>query len=174
MSPVAMAEAPSMRTLRSLKPAWPNLPSTADCAAPTMRSPRWPVANTATPAAASSAAAAIRMSLGEGPVALDARGLASAGPEAFSRGRCTDLGAAFARGFASTRDPPRTAAGIRVLRDPKHQTIEIHALLGRLLGDERSGRHAGLGVHLQKDQNVLNVVITEVGSGNPPATQGGV
>ena len=72
------------------------------------------------------------------------------------------------------RPPPRTTAGIRVLRDPKHQIIEPNAEVSRLLGGERGGRHSGLGVHLQQDQNVVNVVITEVASGNAATTKRGV
>ncbi len=52
------------------------------------------------------------------------------------------------RALALLRLAPRIAAGIRVLRDPEHQVVEPNAQVSRLLGDERGGRHAGLGVDL--------------------------
>src|SRR6478672_4727017 len=43
--------------------------------------------------------------------------------------------------------------------------------MGGLLWRERGRGHARLGVDLQKDQIVLNIVITKVGSGHAAATQ---
>ena len=46
--------------------------------------------------------------------------------------------------------------------------------MGGLLGTERGRGHAGLGIDLQKDQFVLNIVITKVGSRHAAAAHGGV
>ena len=73
------------------------------------------------------------------------------------------------RGLAAPRRPPRNAAGIPVLRDPKHQLVEPQPRVRRLLRDQGGGRHAGLSVDLQQDQIVVNAVITKVASGNPIA-----
>src|SRR5579862_5461066 len=127
----------------------------------TRRAPRWPVASVIPNARVRIVPAPISASRGERPcasrAALGLRGAALEG--------------ALTRGFACTREPPRTAPGIRVLRDPKHQSVEIHALQRRLLRDERCRRHARLCIHLKEDQNVVNVVITQVRPGNPSATK---
>ena len=68
----------------------------------------------------------------------------------------------------------RAAARIPVLRDPKHQFVEPHARVSRLLGGERSGGHSGLGVDLQKDQKVVNVVITKIASRDASTAQRGM
>src|SRR5579862_9527009 len=130
----------------------------------TRRAPRWPVASVIPNARVRIVPAPISASRGERPcasrAALGLRGAALEG--------------ALTGGFACTREPPRTAAGIRVLRDPKHQSVEIHALQRRLLWDERGGRHAGLGIDLKEDQNILNIVVTKVRPGDPSAPQGGM
>src|SRR5215475_5479355 len=72
-----------------------------------------------------------------------------AGPDLAGAGRLfTGLAELLLRALALPRPAPRTAAGIRVLRDPEHQVVEPNTQVSRLLGDERSGRHAGLSVDL--------------------------
>ena len=56
--------------------------------------------------------------------------------------------AALARGFAGLTAPPRNAAAIGVLHNPTHQIFKPNAEVSRLLWDERSGGHTGLGVDL--------------------------
>ena len=62
------------------------------------------------------------------------------------RGGCATLGRPWPR--ARLGDPPRIAAAIGILHNPAHQVVEPHAPMRRLLWNERSGRHAGLGVDL--------------------------
>src|SRR4051812_6550343 len=171
MSLVAISEAPSTCTLFSRNPALAKRAS-RPCPTPrARRSARWPVASVTPRASATTAAAAIRTVLGESPGS--GAPPRPGGDAGFGEDGRLPLGlaGALARGFAWTRDPPRTAAGISVLRDPQNQLVESHTLLRRLLGDERGGGHAGLGVDLQKNQFVLNIVITEVRSGNAATTQ---
>src|SRR5512141_2080628 len=164
MSAAARADAPCTSMVRSRKPAAPKRLSTPVPMAAASRCPRWPVARVTPSARARTATAPISARRGDRPecsragLAVRRAVLADAARAAF--------GGALAGDFALTREPPRTAPGIRVLRDPQHQTVEIHALLRRLLGDERSGRHAGLGVHLQEDKNIVNIVVTKVGPGH--------
>src|SRR6185437_1353858 len=169
MSVVASGEAPSTSMVRRRKPAAPNRASMREPTPATSRSPRWPVARAAPTASASTTRAPLSASLGESPWASRAEAAVRRAAAFAATGR-----AALTGGFACRRDPPRTAAGIRILRDPQHQSVEIHALQRRLLWNERSGRHAGLGVHLKEDQNVVNIVITQVRPGHPPAAQGRV
>src|SRR3569623_1598612 len=164
MSALARAEAPCTSSWRTRKPSAAKRLSTPAPMLAARRWPRWPVASVAASARARTATAPVSASWGERP----------RGSRAAREGRRAGLGGCLAGGFACTREPPRTAPAIRVLRDPKHQSVEIHPLQRRLLWDERSGRHAGLGVHLKEDQNVVNVVITQVRAGNPAATQRGV
>src|SRR5512147_2657947 len=127
-----------------------------------MRSPRWPVASvTATPPTRTTPATPSAI-FGEMPPPREGDGLPAPRP-GDDRPRA-GAAATLARGLASARRAPRTAAGICILRDPRHQLIEPNTGMGRLLGNERSRRHAGLRVHLQKDQKVVNVVITKVRS----------
>src|SRR5579862_9074229 len=72
-----------------------------------------------------------------------------------------------ARGRADWRSLARTAAGMAVLRDPTYELVESHPDMRGLLGDERGRGHARLGVDLQKDQIVVNGVITEVATCHP-------
>ncbi len=136
--------APSSRTSVSRKPAAAALLVKASSAEPTSRSPRWLVASTipampakATPEIANTMRGEIRTAGRAAPPGL---------PEA---GRLFwGLAELLLRALALLRPAPRTAAGIRVLRDPKHQVVKSNAQIGRLLGDERGGRHAGLSVDL--------------------------
>ncbi len=74
---------------------------------------------------------------------------APAGPDLAESGRLfTGLAELLLRALAFARPAPRTAAGIRVLRDPEHQIVEPNTQVSRLLGDERSGGHSGLSVDL--------------------------
>ena len=50
----------------------------------------------------------------------------------------------------------------------------VDAQLRRLLGHEAERRHAGLGVDLQKNENVVNIVITKIGPGHAAAAHGRV
>ena len=76
------------------------------------------------------------------------------------------LGGALARGLRLLRArPPHRRGHTRPPRSKAPDRSKSTPSVRRLLGDERGGRHAGLGVDLQKDQNVVNIVITKVAIG---------
>src|SRR3569623_1890405 len=142
MSAVAMVEAPCTSMVFSRKPAAPKRPSIPVPMALTWRSPRWPVARVAVSAIARSITEPIRATLGDRPWCSPAgapRARVGAAREAAPLEVApleVAWGGVLLEGFALGLVPPRTAAGIRVLHNPKHQPVEIHALLRRLLGDE--------------------------------------
>src|SRR5258708_27845909 len=133
MSALAMAEAPWTSTWRTRKPAAAKRPAMEPPMFETSRWPRWPVASVTPSASARMTTAPASASLGEGPCGSRAAFAdLRAGPPR------DGLGGALTGGFACPREPPRTAAAIRILRDPKHQSVEIPALPRRLLWDQQS------------------------------------
>src|SRR4051812_18060127 len=133
MSAAASVEAPSTWMVFSRKPAAPKRLSMPVPMAATRRWPRWPVARVPIRARPRMATAPISASLGDRPWPWAADWAARRAGAGFAAAFTEAFGGVLPGGFACTREPPRTAAGIRVLRDPQHQSVEIHALQRRLL-----------------------------------------